>query len=53
MKKENAPLTITLKVQEALAKDVGRAIVRIDPEDMRVLAVEVGDIVAVEGKKGK
>ncbi|MCX5798140.1 MAG: AAA family ATPase, partial [Proteobacteria bacterium] len=49
MKKENVHLT--LKVQEALAKDVGRAIVRIDPEDMRVLAVEVGDIVGVEGKR--
>lgn len=26
--------TITLKVSEALAKDVGRGIARIDPKDM-------------------
>jgi transitional endoplasmic reticulum ATPase len=39
------------KVKEALPKDVGRAIVRIDPEDMRNLALEVGQIVVIEGKR--
>lgn len=43
--------TLTLKVKEALAKDVGRAIVRIDPEDMKILEIEVGDIIEIEGKR--
>lgn len=48
-KKDNKYLT--LKVKEILAKDVGRAIVRIDPEDMKVLGLEVGEILEVEGKR--
>ena len=43
--------TIILKVKEALAKDAGRAIIRIDPEDMKTLDVEVGDILEIEGKR--
>ena len=39
------------KVKEALPKDVGRAIVRIDPDDMRALELDVGDIVEIEGKR--
>jgi len=39
------------KVKEALPKDVGRAIARIDPEDMKTLGLEVGQIVEVEGKR--
>ncbi|MFH1969239.1 MAG: CDC48 family AAA ATPase [Verrucomicrobiota bacterium] len=42
---------ITLKVKEALAKDVGRALARIDPEDMHTLGLEVGDIIVIEGKR--
>ena len=42
---------LSFKVREALPKDVGRAIVRIDPDDMAVLGIEVGDIIAVEGKR--
>ncbi len=42
---------LTLKVKEALAKDAGRAIVRIDPQDMKTLGVEVGDILEIEGKR--
>jgi transitional endoplasmic reticulum ATPase len=42
---------MTLKVTEALPKDVGRAIVRIDPEDMKALRVEVGEVVQIEGKR--
>ena len=49
MNKDNPHLT--LKVKEALAKDVGRAIVRLDPEDMKTLGVEVGGILEVEGKR--
>jgi transitional endoplasmic reticulum ATPase len=39
------------KVKEALAKDVGRAIVRIDPDDMKALGLEVGQVVGIEGKR--
>jgi len=42
---------MTLKVKEALAKDVGRAMVRIDPEDMKTLGLGVGEIVEIEGKR--
>ncbi|HBI23458.1 MAG TPA: hypothetical protein DDX84_04475, partial [Nitrospiraceae bacterium] len=37
--------TMTLKVQEALSKDAGRAIARIDPEDMKISGIEVGKII--------
>jgi transitional endoplasmic reticulum ATPase len=49
MKKQNT--IITLKVKEALPKDVGRAIARIDPEDMMTLGIEVGEIIEIEGKR--
>jgi transitional endoplasmic reticulum ATPase len=49
MKKGN--ITLTLKVKEALSKDVGRAIARIDPKDMESLRIEVGEIVVIEGKR--
>jgi len=39
------------KVKEALPKDVGRAIARIDPEDMKNLGLEVGQIAEIEGKR--
>jgi transitional endoplasmic reticulum ATPase len=42
---------ITLKVKEALPKDVGRAIARIDPEDTKSMGIEVGEIVVIEGKR--
>jgi len=42
---------LTLKVKEALPKDVGRAIARIDPEDMKAFCLEVGDIIEIEGKR--
>jgi len=43
--------TLILKVKEALPKDVGRAIARIDPEDLKVLGLEVGEIIELEGKR--
>lgn len=43
--------TLTLKVSEALTRDVGRGIARLDPKDMAKLGVEVGDIIQVRGKK--
>ena len=42
---------LTLKVAEALAKDVGRSIARLDPQDMSAMGIEVGDIVEVLGKR--
>ena len=43
--------SLTLKVKEALSKDVGRAIARIDPEEMQSVGIEVGEIVVIEGKR--
>ena len=42
---------MTLKVTEALPKDVGRAVARIDPDDMKSLGLEVGEIIEIEGKR--
>ena len=39
------------KVKEALPKDVGRAIARIDPDDMKSLELEVGQVIGIEGKR--
>ena len=44
-------ITLTLKVQEALSKDVGRATARIDPEDIKALGLAVGDIIEINGKR--
>src|SRR4030042_5881690 len=49
MKKDNT--TLTLKVKEALPKDVGRAIARMDPKNMESMGIEVGEIVLIEGKR--
>ncbi|MBU0999662.1 CDC48 family AAA ATPase [Patescibacteria group bacterium] len=51
MKTRRNNTTLTLKVKEALPKDVGRAIARLDPQDMKVLGLDVGDIVEIEGKR--
>jgi len=42
---------ITLRVKEALVKDVGRAIARIDPKDMKLIGLESGDVIVIEGKR--
>jgi transitional endoplasmic reticulum ATPase len=43
--------TLLLKVQESSARDVGRAIARIDPEDMKYLGLAVGAIIEINGKR--
>ena len=43
--------SLTLKVAEATAKDVGRGIVRFDPVDFEKIDAQVGDVVTVEGKR--
>ncbi|MFQ5874978.1 MAG: AAA family ATPase, partial [Dehalococcoidia bacterium] len=42
---------LRLTVAEALPKDVGRGIARMDPKDMSSIGIQVGDIVQVEGKR--
>jgi transitional endoplasmic reticulum ATPase len=43
--------SLTLRVAEAKARDVGRGIARIDPNDVEKIGAEVGDIIQVEGKR--
>ena len=40
----------TFKVAEAQSKDVGKAIIRMDPEDMRIIGARIGDIIGIYGK---
>lgn len=42
---------IFLRVSEALTRDVGRGIARIDPRDMEIIGASVGDVVEITGKK--
>lgn len=39
------------RVSEALGKDVGRSLARMDPADLKALGIEIGDIVEVTGKR--
>lgn len=41
---------ITLKVSEALSKDIGKAIVRIDPPIIFKIGATIGDIIEIQGK---
>jgi transitional endoplasmic reticulum ATPase len=40
-----------LRVAEARSKDMGRAILRIDPQEMSRAVLEIGDVVEVTGKR--
>lgn len=42
---------VRLRVAEAMSKDVGRAIARLDPDDLKALGVNVGDVVQLAGKR--
>jgi len=42
---------LSLRVVEALKKDVGLHVVRVDKEDMTKLAIKPGDIVLIKGNK--
>jgi len=46
-----ATATQKFKVSEALGKDLGRGLARLDPADMGALGVEIGDIVEIGGKR--
>ena len=41
----------TLRVAEALPKDVGRGLARLDPQDLERMGAAVGDIVEIAGQK--
>ena len=43
--------SITLRVAEALPKDVGRGLVRLDPQNLDQLGVRIGDVVQITGKR--
>jgi transitional endoplasmic reticulum ATPase len=51
MMKKSSGEASRLKVAEALIKDVGRALARMDPLDMQSMGVDIGDIVEVVGKR--
>ena len=42
---------LKLRVGEALAKDMGRAFARMDPDDLHRLGVSIGEIVELTGKR--
>lgn len=42
---------LTLRVAEASQRDFGRGIARIDPQDMKRIGVETGDVVQITGRK--
>ncbi|MGE0059292.1 MAG: AAA family ATPase, partial [Dehalococcoidia bacterium] len=42
---------VNLRVAEAVARDVGRGLVRIDPKDMAAVGVTTGDTVRLVGKR--
>src|SRR5436305_1134888 len=50
-KTEPAPEEISLRVAEALVRDVGRGIARLDPKDLGQLGATVGDILAITGER--
>ncbi|MFX1586951.1 MAG: CDC48 family AAA ATPase, partial [Promethearchaeota archaeon] len=47
----NKQKKITLRVQKAKKRDIGRSIVRIDPKTMEKLNIQTGDDIALFGKK--
>ncbi|MFW9900954.1 MAG: CDC48 family AAA ATPase [Candidatus Thorarchaeota archaeon] len=42
---------VTLRVQKAKKRDIGRNIIRIDPKTMEKLKIQTGDVISVQGKK--
>lgn len=48
---ETTESEVAFKVKEGLAKDVGRSIARLDPEDMKRLGISGGDIIVLLGRR--
>ncbi|EFO79877.1 AAA family ATPase, CDC48 subfamily protein [Oscillochloris trichoides DG-6] len=42
---------LSLRVVEALPKDVGRGLVRFDPQNLDQLGVRIGDVIQITGKR--
>jgi len=47
----NIPGQITLRVAESLPKDVGRGIARLDPELIKKIKIDIGEILEIVGKR--
>jgi transitional endoplasmic reticulum ATPase len=45
------PQEITRKIAEALPKDVGRGLARLDPADMASMGIEPGDVIRLIGER--
>jgi transitional endoplasmic reticulum ATPase len=43
--------SVSLRVAEALTRDVGRGLVRLDPTDMATMALQTGETVQLTGKR--
>lgn len=43
--------TLALRVAEALPKDVGRGVVRLDPRDLAQLDIAIGDVVQIAARR--
>jgi len=43
--------SVTLRVQKAKKRDIGRNIIRIDPKTMEKLNIQTGDVISINGKK--
>ena len=48
---ETVPGDLTCKATEALPKDVGRGLARLDPADMNLTGIAPGDVVRLTGKR--
>ncbi len=48
---EKTSTHLKLKVSEAMPKDLGRGLARLDPADMVRLEIEVGEVVEINGKR--
>ena len=54
MSRANATIedrTLSLRVAEALPKDVGRGLARLDPQDMERMGAGIGDVVEITGQR--
>ena len=49
--KETPQPVLNLRVAEALPKDVGRGIARLDPQHLTTLGAGIGDVIEISGKR--
>lgn len=53
MADKNSSKCVILKIAEAQSKDVGRAIARIDPEYLKKIRAEIGEVIEIQSTKPK